>query len=221
MTTSRAHENGTDQGIAVPDLTSADENHPPTKQEQISMNDDISVEVTQEAIDRAADAAMTASCNERIESAAEITTALVRELLGLVKRQRGPLYEADEDQCECIAFRMSHSDDKEWQRTEFWANVFKLEFENSSPQGFEWQRDDGLWVHDEPLNEYPRVTAESGSNVVQIHRFDRMLSDGTVTPMVGIEAPNGELTYDEVHTLIDQLKDAARSLVAAEGKGCQ
>ncbi|RAL32867.1 hypothetical protein CVN56_21185 [Rhodococcus sp. AQ5-07] len=212
MTTNSPHENALDAGQGI----EGNENHPATKRGADFMNDDISVEVTQKAIDTAADVAMVASCNGRIESATEITTALVRELLELVKHQRGPLYEADDDQCECIAFRMSHSDDKEWQRTEFWSNMLKLESENGSPEGFEWQRDDGLWVHDEPLNEYPRVTAESGSGVVQIHRFDRLLSDGTETPMIGVEAPHGELTYDEVHTLIDQLKDAARSMVAAE-----
>lgn len=210
MNTDPARKNAPDAGQGI----EGNENHPPTKQEQISMTDD-TAQVTPGAID--ADAAMVARCNERIGAAATITTRFVGELLDdEVVPLRGALYTADEDRRECIAFRMSHSDDKEWQRTEFWSNVFKLEFENSSPQGFEWQQDNGLWVHDEPLNEWPRVTAESGSNVVQIHRFDRLLSDGTVTPMVGIEAPNGELTYDEVHTLIDQLKEAARSLVAAD-----
>lgn len=217
MTTTPPHENG--PGAVPTTAAEASENHPPTKQEQISMTDD-TAQVTQEPT--AADAAMAARCNDRIRAASAITASLVGELLdGEVVPSRGLLYEADEDRRECIAFRMSHSDDKEWQISEWWSNMFTLALENEAPKGFEWKRDDGLWVHDEPLNEYPRVTAESGSNVVQIHRFDRMLSDGSVTPMVGIEAPNGELTYDEVHTLIDQLKDAARSLVAAEDKGWQ
>ncbi|MFI7165331.1 hypothetical protein ACIBM3_23000 [Rhodococcus erythropolis] len=217
MDTGPAHKNGPD---AVAAAVEASENHPSTKQGMDSMHDDSAVEVTQETMEKAADAAMVAAINEQIAQASEITTALVRELLDQVKQQRGPLYEADDDRCEYIAFRMTHSDDREWQRSEFWANMFQLEHENGSPEGFEWQRDDGLWVHDEPLNEYPRATAESGNNAVQIHRFDRLLSDGTVTPMVGIEAPNGELTYDEVHTLIDQLKDAARSMVADDaGEG--
>ena len=79
----------------------------------------------------------------------------------------------------------------------------------------------GLFVHYEPLREWPGVPTIDSAKPVEVSTSEQVFSDGTTRRIVGIEASNAELTYESVHTLIDQLKDAARSLVVAEGQGWQ
>lgn len=208
MTTNSSNENGAD---AVAPAVDASENHPPSKQEQISMIDDISAEAN----------AATEKLNCEVRTIFPVSHDCIRTWFDVLEKLRGPGYHFDSNGVEGAVYRMNHFPDSERRHSEFWNCVHEAYESNRIPSGFEFEWEPGLFVLYQPIQEFPKILGLGDIGNVEVSTSEQVFSDGTTRRIVGIEASNAELTYESVHTLIDQLKDAARSLVVAEGQGWQ
>lgn len=182
----------------------------------------IAVEVTPETMENAADAAMLAKIRKEIEEIFPVPQSDVRRWFDEMEKVRGPEYRFDDHRCEYMTYRLNYFADAERRVSEFMSTVYTYSEESRIPEGFDFETDTpGLFVHYEPLQEWPGVPKIDSQKSVEVSTFEKIFSDGTIERIVSIESGPTELTYESVHLLIDFLQEAARSLVAAEDKGWQ
>ncbi len=212
MTSNFTHENAPDAGQGI----EGSENHPPTKQEQISMTDSTAVMAAQEVIEKAAAEAVIANLKLDVLATFPVTDQDARAWSDILGRVHGPQHQLDSDQREVLLYRMNHFADPERRSSEFWSCIYDAYESNRIPSGFEFEWEPGLFVRYQTLQEFPKIPGLADVGNVEVSTSEQVFSDGTSRRIISIEAGNAELTYESVHLLIDQLKDAARSLVAAQ-----
>lgn len=175
------------------------------------MSDDISTD---------ANAAME-KLNREVHTTFPVAHDRIRAWFDTLEMLRGPGYRFDANEVEGAFYRMNHFPGSERRHSEFWNCVHEAYESNRIPSGFEFEWEPGLFVLYQPLREFPKIPGLTDVGNVEVSTSEQVFSDGTSRRIVSIEAGNAELTYESVHRLIDQLKDAARSLVVAEGQGWQ